>query len=162
MGKTTPIDLNVRLSPHFTLYELCRSATAERAGIANVPPKVTIKRLELVCVNLLEKVRDHFGIPLCPSSGYRSRRVNALVGSTPSSQHLKGEAVDFEISGVYNAEVAIWIRDNLDFDQLILECYTVGIQNSGWLHCSYKKKGNRRECLTFTTDKKKLDGIITG
>lgn len=82
-------------------------------------------------------------------SGYRSPRVNELAGSSSTSQHLLCEAADVEIAGVDNYELAVWIRDNLDFDQLILEFYT-GEPTSGWIHVSCKTAGNRNECLTIT------------
>jgi zinc D-Ala-D-Ala carboxypeptidase len=70
------------------------------------------------------------------------------VGGSSTSQHCKGEAVDIECPGTSNYDVAKWIEDNLDFDQLILEFITLGIPDSGWVHVSYKSEGNRKQSLT--------------
>lgn len=85
-------------------------------------------------------MRDHFAKPVTVSSGYRSPKVNAKAGGASTSQHVRGQAADMEIPGVSNYEVALWISKNLDFDQLILEFYTPGEPNSGWVHVSYNSK----------------------
>lgn len=138
------------LSDNFTLEELTKSSTAERADIDNDPGLSEISALVGLARNILQPVRDHFGIPFSPSSGYRCIALNRAIGSKDTSQHIKGEAVDFEIPGVSNYELAVWIRENLDFDQLILEFYKSGDPYSGWVHCSYQVTGNnRKECLTI-------------
>jgi len=144
-----------KLSEHFTLGELIRSDTADRLGIDNMPPAELIPKLERICTEILEPIREHFGKPFRPSSGYRSPAVNKAVGSSTTSQHCKAEAVDFEIPGVSNYELAVWIRDNLEFDQLILECYRPGEPNSGWVHVSLKEEieANRAEVLTYSDHK---------
>jgi hypothetical protein len=76
-----------------------------------------------------------------------------------SSQHAKGEAADFEVPSISNLELCTWIINNLDFDQLILECYTGG--NTGWVHCSYKAEGNRREVLTYDKENGYRKGLLT-
>jgi zinc D-Ala-D-Ala carboxypeptidase len=103
-----------------------------------------------LCENVLEPVRQHFGKSFSPSSGFRSEELCVKIGSKTTSQHAKGEAVDFEIPGVDNKELAYWIVDNLDFDQLILEYYKPGVPDSGWVHVSFKGEGNRNEVLTMT------------
>lgn len=138
----------MNLSAHFTLAEATKSQEAARKGLDNTPPAAVIRAMTAVCEEILEPVRAHFGKPVVINSFYRSPEVNAAVGSKPGSQHTTGEAVDFEVPGVDNAVVAAWIRDNLTFDQLILEFYTPGQPSSGWVHCSYKDAGCRRECLT--------------
>ena len=135
------------LSPNFTLEEMVKSQTAERRGIPNVPELHHIEAMEALCENILQPIRDEFG-PFIVSSGFRSAELCLAIGSTINSQHAKGEAADFEVGGIDNADLAMWIRDNLPFDQLILECYTGG--NSGWVHCSYcEYQENRGELLTF-------------
>lgn len=135
-----------QLSPHFTLEELCRTSQP----FPNKPGLVEIAALKQWCFNIGEPVREHFGKPVRANSGYRSLQVNRAVGSSDGSQHRKGEAVDMEIDGVSNAELAIWIRDNLKFDQLILEAYRPGIPNSGWVHCSFRLGRLRHSVLTMT------------
>ena len=139
-----------RLSQHFTLQEMTKSQTAERLGLDNTPSEAHTAALRALCVNVLEPTRYYANAPVIVSSGFRSPFLSEEIGSSPKSQHCKGEAVDFEIIGHDNYSVACWIRDNLDFDQLILEFYKLGKPNSGWIHVSYKEDGqNRNQCLTF-------------
>jgi hypothetical protein len=121
------------LSPNFTLAELTRTSQP----YPNVPGPAEIAALTALCVNVIEPVRAHFGKPVRVNSGYRSQKVNAAVGSSPGSQHRKGEAGDIEIDGVSNADLAIWIRDHLAFDQVILENHKKGVPGSGWVHVSW-------------------------
>ena len=86
----------MRLSYNFTLSELTRSQTAARMGIDNTPDEQQIENLQRVCSEILQPVRDHFGIPFAPSSGFRSVALCEAIGSSSKSQHAKGEAVDFE------------------------------------------------------------------
>jgi len=144
----------VRLSKHFTLAEFTRSNTASRRGIDNTPSAKHIAAMKLLCEEVLEPLRAHFGgRPVRVTSGFRSPALCRAIGSSSRSQHAKGEAVDFEIPGVSNYEVACWIRDNLTFDQLILECYTQGSPNSGWIHVSYRKGRARKQSLTYSRRK---------
>jgi len=135
------------LSDHFSLAEMTKSQTAERRNLPNNPDKDAIDAMKLLCINILEPVRNHFGKPFTPSSGFRSAELCVAIGSSVSSQHTKGEAADFEVPGVSNLDLATWIVGNLDFDQLILEFYKGG--NTGWVHCSFKQEGNRRDVLTY-------------
>lgn len=137
----------MNLSPHFTLRELTRSQTAERHGISNKPSETHIQALRTTCTMILEPIRERFGVPFTPSSGYRTKTLCKLIGSNENSQHTKGQAVDFEVPGIDNLTVVKWIDKNLDFDQLILECYRGG--NTGWIHCSYRSDGNRRDIFTY-------------
>tara|TARA_E500000318_G_scaffold88951_1_gene86402 strand:- start:140 stop:583 length:444 start_codon:yes stop_codon:yes gene_type:complete len=139
----------MRLSRNFTLPELTRSQTATRKGIDNTPNDEQIKNLERVCSEILQPVREHFGVAFSPSSGFRSVALCEAIGSSSKSQHAKGEAVDFEIPGQDNKSVAEWVRDNLNFDQLILEYYTPEDPTSGWIHCSVREDSNRKECLVY-------------
>ena len=124
----------MRLSRNFTLSELTRSQTATRRGIDNTPDDEQIKNLERVCSEILQPVREHFGVGFSPSSGFLSVALCEAIGSSSKSQHAKGEAVDFEIPGQDNKSVAEWVRDNLNLDQLILEYYTREDPTYGWIH----------------------------
>lgn len=138
----------MQLSKNFTLQEFTKSQTAERRGIDNTPSQEHLENAEALFADVVQPVREFFG-PTVINSGYRSSELNEAIGGSSTSQHCKGEAVDIEVPGVPNAEVALWIRDNLQFDQLILEFYTPGIPDSGWVHVSYTDYGpNRGECLT--------------
>lgn len=105
--------------------------------------------MRVLCVKVLEPLRAHFGHPIRITSGFRSRALCVAVGSAVTSQHAKGEAADFEISGIDNLTVARWLRDHLPFDQLILENYVMGQPNSGWIHASYRDGRLRKESLTY-------------
>jgi len=138
----------MKLSKNFSMAEFTKSQTATRRGIDNTPQGEHLEAAKALFENAVQKVRDHFG-PTVLNSGYRSPELNEAVGGSPKSQHCKGEAADIEVPGVANAELAQWIVDNLDFDQVILEFYTPGIPDSGWVHISYKADGsNRKSILT--------------
>ena len=138
----------MKLSANFTLQEFTKSQTALRLGIDNTPEGEHLEAAKALFANVVQPVRDNFG-PTVINSGYRSPALNEAVGGSSKSQHCKGEAVDLECPGVPNAEVAQWIVDNLDFDQVILEFYTPGVPDSGWVHVSYRADGeNRKSILT--------------
>lgn len=143
----------MKLSPHFSLSEFTYSNTAREQGIANTPNATQIANMRALCENILEPLRAHYGKPIRITSGFRSPKLSRAVGSSSRSQHCRGEAADFEIKGVSNYEVAKWIRDNLPYDQLILENYLRGSPNSGWIHCSYRKGRYKRSVLTYSRRK---------
>ena len=135
----------MKLSANFSLSEMTKSQTAIRKDIDNTPTQEHIDNLKYVAVNLLQPIRDHFGKPVTVSSGYRSVDLCEAIGSSSRSQHAKGEAADFEIPGMDNKELGLWIRNNIEYDQLILEFYKDGEPNSGWIHCSMVKDGEPRK-----------------
>ena len=136
----------MNLSRNFSLQELIKSDTAIRKGIDNNPNADQIEKLKALCENILQPVRDHFG-RVKVTSGFRSSELCAAIGSSVNSQHARAEAADFEVIGTDNAELADWIYANLEFDQLILEFYTPGEPNSGWIHCSYTSDKPRKQFL---------------
>jgi hypothetical protein len=127
----------MQITANFSLDEMTKSQTALRKGIKNIPDPIHLHNLHGLCHNILQPVREHFGRPVTVSSGFRSVELCLAIGSSSVSQHATGQAADFEVIGIDNKEVAEWIRDNLDFDQLILEFYNEGEPQSGWIHCSY-------------------------
>ena len=137
----------VRLSENFTLQEFTKSQTAIRKGLDNTPAEAHIENAKELFANVVQKVRDNFGVTII-NSGYRGPDLNYAIGGSNTSQHTRGQAVDIECPGTPNYDVAKWIEDNLEFDQLILEFYTPGIPDSGWVHVSYKTEENRKQCLT--------------
>ena len=137
-----------QLSENFTLKELTKSDTATRLDLDNTPNEEQIESLRLLCENILQPVRDHFGKPVKISSGFRAPAVNQATGGSATSDHCKGQAVDFEIDGLSNPDVAQWIMDNLTYSQLILEFYVQGQPNSGWIHCSYNPEKLIKQELT--------------
>lgn len=150
----------MNLSPNFTLAEATKSQTAERLGLHNQPSDEVIERMKLTAERVLEPVREHFGKPVFINSWYRSPAVNKAIGSSPKSQHVTGEAVDFEIPGISNATVAEWVRDNLVADQIILEFHTPGKPESGWVHVSYREDNCRQQCLTINAQGT-FQGLLT-
>ena len=133
---------DVRLSEHFSLREFTISAAAIRHNINNVPTDVEIGNLRSLCQNVLEPLRRRFGV-IRITSGYRSDRVNRLVGGVATSQHKRGEAADLNVSSAEVAHKMVqFVRDNLDFDQLIYEC--VRKTATRWIHVSYRADGNNR------------------
>jgi zinc D-Ala-D-Ala carboxypeptidase len=147
----------MNLSPHFTLEEMIKSQAGDRAGIDNMPPAACREALRALCTRILEPIRERFGVVIV-NSGYRSPELNLKVGGTASSQHCLGEAADIEIPGMANADLARWIEKNLEYDQLILECYKPGVPSSGWVHVSYKAhKPNRSQELTATVINSKMN-----
>jgi hypothetical protein len=137
----------MNLSKSFTLNELTKSQEATRLGIDNTPNEEHILNLKLLCENVLQPIRDFYGMPLSVSSGYRSAKLCETIGSSSKSQHTKGQAADFEIFGVANKDLADFIVKNLDYDQCILEFWNENEPNSGWVHCSYNSLGNRGQFL---------------
>ena len=138
----------MKLTENFSLNELTKSQTAERKGIDNTPSTEHQENLKSLCEMILQPIRDHFGQVVSVSSGYRSPELCTAIGSSTKSQHAKGEASDFEIFGISNKELADYIDQNLDYDQLILEYWTGEDEpNSGWVHCSYTNGNNRKQYL---------------
>ena len=141
----------MKLSENFTLDELTKSQEATRLGILNEPNDEHVNNLTILCKNILQPIRDHFGKVVSISSGYRSAELCEAIGSSSKSQHTKGQAADFEIFGMANKDLADWIVQNLDYDQCILEFWNENEPNSGWVHCSYNNSGYQMEIsVTYT------------
>ena len=136
----------MELSRNFSLQELIKSDTAIRLDINNNPNSGQIEKLKALCENILQPVRDHFG-RVKVTSGFRSPALCQKINSSPNSQHARAEAADFEVVGVDNCELADWIHRELEWDQLILEFYTPGEPNSGWIHCSITEGMPRKQFL---------------
>ena len=143
-----------KLSQNFKLKEFEKSFVAKRKNIDNcVHDKETFKSLEKLCKNIVQPIRNYYKIPFSPNSGYRSITLNRYIGSSDTSQHVLGQAVDLEIPGVNNEELFNFIKDELDFDQVILEYYDGVDPSSGWVHVSYvSNKDNRNRAMTFDGD----------
>ena len=142
----------MKLTANFSLSELTKSQTATRKGIDNTPSPEHQENLKLLCEAVLQPVRAHFGRVVTVTSGYRSPELCTAIGSKITSQHARGEAADFEIFGVSNKELADYIHEHLDYDQLILEYWNESDPNSGWVHCSYSEGKNRKQYLKAYKD----------
>ena len=138
----------MKLTPNFTLSEMTKSDTALRLDMDNTPNAVQVENLKTLCEKVLQPVRDHFGKGVKVNSGFRHPQVNAAVGGSKTSDHCKGMAADIEIPGIANGDLAQWIVDNLEFRQVILEFYTPGVPDSGWVHVSFNPEDNKKQVLT--------------
>jgi hypothetical protein len=138
----------MQLSENLTLAEVIKSSTAKRLGIDNTPTEEHLNNLKLVAKNIFQPLREHFKKPINVSSGYRSKALNdATPGSSPTSQHCSGEALDLDqdsmATGITNKMVFDYIKNNLNFDQLIWEFGTDS--NPDWVHVSYESSGRQRK-----------------
>ena len=143
--------MSEKLSENFTVAEYIKSQTATRHGIDNSLSEEHLQNAKKLFANVVQPIREKFGVTII-TSGYRSPDLNAKIGGSSKSQHCKGQAVDLECLKESNADVAMWIENNLDFDQLILEFYTPGDPRSGWIHISYNEDGKNRKPIIVDTD----------
>ena len=145
----------MNLTTNFTLAEMTASQVASRNGINNNPTAGQIENLKKLCESILQPIRNHYDAPVIISSGYRSPELCIRIGSSIDSQHAKGQAADLQVVGIDNKSLAKYIKENLDYDQLILEFYKEEEgPHSGWVHVSYVGKGNRKQSLTATRSEK--------
>lgn len=137
----------MKLSENLDLGELTRSEGAKRAGITNMPTAEHIENMKKLATNIFQPIREHFAVPILISSGYRSKELNTKIGGSSTSQHSSGEAIDIDMdgssSGVTNKKVFEFIKDNLEFDQLIWEFGSKN--NPDWVHVSYESTGRQRK-----------------
>ena len=144
----------MKISEHLDLSEVIRSETAKRHGISNMPTAEHLENFKKLAENVFEKVRNHFRCPIRISSGYRSKELNACTpGASATSQHSTGEAIDIDMDGssdgVTNKMVFDYIKDNIEFDQLIWEFGTK--ENPDWVHVSYESSGKQRKQILRAT-----------
>jgi hypothetical protein len=134
----------MKLSANFSLAELTKTNVRQ---FDNTPSMQVIDNLQVLVDSVLQPIRNKFG-PVTVTSGYRSPEVNKAIGGSATSDHCFGFAADFEVAGVDNKELARWVADNLKFKQLILEFYTKGVSDSGWVHVSYDKNNLTQKVMT--------------
>ena len=142
---------------------MIKSETALRHDMDNTPGDVEIENLRMLCEQVLQPLRDAYQRGIKVNSGYRAPEVNAAVGGSRTSDHCKGQAADIEIPGVPNADLAQYIAQYFDFTQLILEFYTPGIPDSGWVHVSYDPTNLKKQVMTAMKENGKTvykQGII--
>ena len=137
----------MKLTAHFSLAEFTRSESAKRHGVSNEPTPEHLQNLITLCEKVLEPIRIKFG-PINISSGYRSKTLNHYIGGSLNSQHCEAKAADIDMDGmgsVSNTEIFNYIKDSLDFDQMIWE---FGDNNKpDWVHVSYNGAKNRKQIL---------------
>ena len=135
----------MQLSKNLALAEVTRSETAKRKGISNMPTPEHLENFKKLAENVFQPIREHFGVPIHISSGYRSAALNKAVGGSASSQHCTGEAIDIDMDGtsITNAQIFNFIKDNLNFDQMIWEFGTD--KNPDWVHVSYESTSKQRK-----------------
>ena len=138
----------MRISKHISYKEATQSQTAVRKGINNEPDAYQLQNMQLLAEKVFEPVREYFGVPIAINSFYRSQKLNKAIGGAAGSQHTQGRAIDIDdtLGGVTNKQMFDWIKDNLDFDQLIWEFGNSS--NPDWVHISYVSEAeNRRRVL---------------
>jgi hypothetical protein len=144
----------MKLSKNLSLAEVTKSTTAKRLGIDNTPDEWTIQNLKQIAINVFQPLRDAFGFPIYVSSGYRSAELNTAIGGSRRSQHMEGRALDLDadvFGGCTNSQIFNWIKENVEFDQLIWEFGDD--DNPDWVHVSYVYDGlNRKRCLKACRD----------
>ena len=144
----------MKLSKNLSLAEATKSLTAKRLGIDNTPDDWTTENLRQVAINIFQPVRDAFRNPIYVSSGYRSADLNTAIGGSRRSQHVEGRALDLDADvfrGCTNSEIFNYVRENLEFDQLIWEFGDE--DNPDWVHVSFVYDGiNRKRCLKACRD----------
>ena len=136
------------ISRHITYAEAIRSATAARLGVSNTPSTEHIVAMKRIAERVFEPLRTYFGAPIEVGSFFRNPQVNAAIGGSATSQHMKGEAMDinkFAASNYTNAELFWYIKERLEFDQLIWEFGTES--EPDWVHVSLKASNNRKQVL---------------
>lgn len=145
----------MKLSKHLDIAEVIRSESAKREGIINMPTPEHYENLKVIAEKVFEPIREHFGVPILISSGYRSEALNVYIGGSRSSDHSKGRALDLDMdgssSGVTNKMIFDFIKDNLEYDQLINEF------DFAWVHVGYRLDANRKQTLRAT----KVNGKTT-
>jgi hypothetical protein len=142
------------ISKHLSMKEVTKSATATKLGIDNTPTPQHLANLKLLAEKVFEPIRAHFGKPIGVSSGYRSAALNeATPGSSSTSQHCSGEALDLDQgttgTGITNKDVFEFIKNNLEFDQMIWEYGTK--DEPDWVHVSYESTGKQRKQILRCT-----------
>ena len=145
--------MSVQLSKNFTLTEFTKSQAGDRLGIDNTPTGEHLENLKNLVSNIIQPLREKLNKPITINSGYRGEAVNKAVGGVSTSQHCSGEAADIECPGMSNPDLANFIKQHFEFDQLILEFHKPGVPDSGWVHVSLKRGGTqRKQCLTAVSE----------
>ena len=137
-----------KISQHISYKEATLSQTATRKDIDNTPSEEILERMRAVAENIFEPLRAHVGGPIKINSFYRSIMLNTAIGGSKSSQHTRGEAIDLDdtLGCLSNKDMFTFIKDELDFDQLIWEFGDD--ENPAWVHVSYvSPENNRRRIL---------------
>lgn len=135
----------MNLSKHLTLAEAIRSESAKRLGVSNMPTPEHLENGKIVAEKIFEPIREFVGSPVYISSFYRSKALNKAIKGSATSQHCTMEAIDIDMDGTdtTNKEIFDFIKNNLEFDQLINEFPVDG--NPSWVHVSYNTKGKQRK-----------------
>ena len=137
-----------KISKHISYKEATRSTTALRLGIENVPNEYQLQNMEMVAKHIFEPLRQAIDAPIKINSFFRCEELNKAIGGSTKSQHCQGRAIDIDdiYGNVSNAFMYYYIKDNLDFDQLIWEFGTD--DSPDWVHVSYvDADSNRKRCL---------------
>lgn len=162
---------NQTIGKYFAIREFTKSNTAEAQGFENKPTPGHMSNIAQLCMHVLIPIREHYGKPIEITSGYRGEELNEFIGGVDDSQHCTGQAADFVVQGVDNAEVCEFIKKKYGiwYDQLILENYERKVMNAGWIHISFLygdkedahyRGANRCEILTKERGKPYQKGLV--
>jgi zinc D-Ala-D-Ala carboxypeptidase len=149
------------ISDHVSYKEGVRSNTAIRRGIDNTPNDEQLKNMELIAENIFEPLRAYVGGPIKINSFFRCPKLNKAIGGSNRSQHCKGQAIDIDdtFGRCTNAEMYNFIKEHLDFDQMIWEFGDD--DNPNWVHVSYvSPEKNRNRCLKAYKENGKTKYIV--
>jgi len=152
------------ISDHITYAEATKSQTATRKNIKNIPNEEELANMKLLAEKCFEPLRNWLGKPIAITSFFRSARLNKAIGGSATSQHCKGQAMDIDadiFGGITNIEIFNWLRERVNFDQLIAEGWNEKTQDYKWVHVSYDPVRNRKQCLKAKFSNGKVSyGII--
>lgn len=151
-----------KISEHISYTEATKSVTAIKKGIDNTPDKDTLERMKYVANNVFEPIREHFGVPIAITSFYRSPKLNKAIGGSKTSEHIYGSAMDIDadvLGMVSNKQIFNYIKNNLEFNQLIWEHGTD--REPAWVHVSLKKHNNKKEILKAYKTKNWAGNLVT-
>ena len=143
----------MKISDNITYAEAIHSQTAKRRGIDNTPTAKQVEVMKLTAEKIFEPLRKFVGGPIKVNSFFRSAELNKAIGGSKTSQHCKGQAIDIDdvFGHKTNAEMYNWVKENLNFDQMIWEFGTD--MNPNWVHISYvSEEDNRNRCLKAYKD----------
>lgn len=144
----------MKISEHLTLREVTKSVTASRLGIDNIPTTTHLNNLTVLAEKVFEPLRNHFGVPIGISSGYRSPELNKAVGGSKTSHHCMGMALDIDadmFGKITNKQIFDYIKDNLEFTQLIWEYGNDS--DPDWVHVSYDPNNLKKQVLKVSKGK---------
>jgi hypothetical protein len=154
--------MGIEISKYVSYNEVTRSNTALRKNIDNSPNREQVERIRILCKNVFDPLRECVGGPVKINSVFRSKKLNTAIGGSKTSQHMANKGAAIDIDDIYkhktNLEMFHYVKDNLEFDQLIYEFG--GYNNPAWLHISYNEGVNRKKVMIAAKVNKKTTYLL--